>query len=313
MNILEVKDLSLYYRCSLLGGKKQCFSGDSITKSLKLKIPSNNSNFNSADQLKKGSGFCKATVFVKRLIFANDSDRIYKALQKVSIDIKKGQLICVIGPNGSGKTTFLRAVAGLEKPQSGKINLDGQCVFSVFDDDQKNVYKSIFNRQVGMVFQDLALFPHLKVKKNITYGLQGLNKLQKRHCYERLSEIIKTFKLDTLMNKYCHELSAGQKQRVAIARSIAPNPKILLMDEPFAHLDRCIAHQLVTDLRQLLKKLSISTIMVCHNHSYAKDFADQIAVMIDGSIRQYDDYDQVINCPKDLQVSEFVGSKNLSL
>lgn len=173
-----------------------------------------------------------------------------------SMTMNKEDIACIMGPSGCGKSTLLRLIAGLENPQSGEIIIDGQTVFS------SSQYVEPYLRHVGMVFQDYALFPHMKVKDNIAYGLKKLSKQEKEN---RVNELLTLIDLHGHENKYPHELSGGQQQRVALARSLAPRPKLLLMDEPFSNLDTDLRGQIREDVKRILEESSTTCLLVSHD------------------------------------------------
>ena len=304
--MLQVKDVCLNYRSRL-----DNFCESNLHSSISMdKYPSisdltdvSKNNYRSDEfsgSLDKNTNFSKLS---RLWCWHKSVDRIFTALDQVSLEVQGGEFIGIIGTNGSGKTSLLRAIAGLEKPHQGTITINGKKVF----DHNYKVNVSTFNRKVGMVFHDLALFPHMRVKKNITYGLSSLDKQQRKLQMKIVSEIIEMLQIQQFLDKYCYQLSAGQKQRVAIARAIAPGPKLLLLDEPFAHLDRSISQKIIGQIKRLLKKLSITSIMVCHNQSHAFEFADKLVVMLDGKIRQFDFTKNVYQSPCDYQVADFIG------
>ncbi|MGK0249729.1 MAG: iron(III) transport system ATP-binding protein [Oleispira sp.] len=227
-----------------------------------------------------------------------------KILQALTFDLSEGEILCLLGPSGCGKTTALKTIAGLSIPQQGQISLFGHAVFSDNDINQPPEQRSI-----GFIFQDYALFPHMTVAQNIAYGLSNLNAQEKRL---RIKESLELVELTDLEHRYPHELSGGQQQRIAVARALAPKPKLLLMDEPFSNIDGQVKRRMMADLRRLLKKHNISCIFVTHAKEEAFAFADKTAVMIDGHIEQLDIPAKVFNQPNTLTVAEFMESGNLA-
>ncbi len=225
-------------------------------------------------------------------------------LQNLSFTLADGEILCLLGPSGCGKTTALKTIAGLVLPQQGQIELFGETVFS---DVQGNTPAE--QRSIGFIFQDYALFPHMTIGQNITYGLAGLSKSEKQ---QRIEESLQLVELHDLEQRYPHELSGGQQQRVAVARALAPKPKILLMDEPFSNIDGQVKRRMMADLRKLLKDHNISCIFVTHAKDEAFAFADKTAVMVAGNIAQLDSPAVVFNQPKNKAVAEFMESGNVS-
>lgn len=227
-----------------------------------------------------------------------------KILQTLTFELSEGEILCLLGPSGCGKTTALKAIAGLSIPQQGQISLFGNTVFS----DNK-INQPPEQRSIGFIFQDYALFPHMTVGQNIAYGLSSLNKQEKQL---RIQESLELVELTDLEHRYPHELSGGQQQRIAVARALAPKPKLLLMDEPFSNIDGQVKRRMMADLRRLLKKHNISCIFVTHAKEEAFAFADKTAVMIDGHIEQLDIPAKVFNQPKTLTIAEFMESGNIA-
>jgi len=200
------------------------------------------------------------------------------AVNGVSFMLEPGQIGCLLGASGSGKTTVLRAIAGFEPIQQGTITIDGEVMSSV---DQRVPSE---NRHVGMMFQDYALFPHLDVKSNIGFGLRR-SKPQVRA--ERVTFLLDLVGLTDLSGRYPHELSGGQQQRVALARSLAPDPDVLLLDEPFSNLDIDTREHLAQELRQILKQTHHTALMVTHNQDEAFAMADYVGFMVNGQLARW--------------------------
>ena len=199
----------------------------------------------------------------------------FKASDNVSFGIEKGRLIGLLGPSGSGKTTILRMIAGLEDPDSGDIIIDGQRVNDI----------SASKRGVGFVFQNYALFRYMSVYENIAFGLR-IQKADKRYIDERVNELLRLVGLEGLGKRYPSQLSGGQKQRVAFARALAPNPQLLLLDEPFAAIDAKVRQELRTWLKDIIGKLGITSIFVTHDQDEAIEVADEIIITNKGRIEQ---------------------------
>ncbi|WP_066633149.1 ABC transporter ATP-binding protein [Desulfolucanica intricata] len=193
-----------------------------------------------------------------------------KTIDNLSLDINEGEIISILGPSGSGKSTVLRLIAGLEKPSGGVIKINNQVVF----DAQAYVFPE--DRGVGMVFQDYALFPHMTVEKNIKYGLKKHTKQQKN---QRVAEVLALVNLQDFKKRYPHELSGGQQQRVSLARAIAPQPAVLLLDEPFSNLDADLQQNIRDELKKILKQAGITAIFVTHDQEDADALADRIVYL----------------------------------
>ncbi|QUH30584.1 ABC transporter ATP-binding protein [Vallitalea guaymasensis] len=203
------------------------------------------------------------------------SNAIEPTLNKVSFSLHNGGVLAVVGPSGGGKSTLLRVIAGLETPYEGTLSINNKVVFNV----NNNVKPE--NRGIGMLFQDYALFPHMTVKKNIEYGIDHLPKKERK---QRLDEVLELVALGGYEKRYPHELSGGQQQRIALARALAPKPKLLLLDEPFSNLDTHLLKKVRDDLFNIIRKTNITTIMVTHNPEDAKAEADKIISIVDGRI-----------------------------
>jgi iron(III) transport system ATP-binding protein len=201
------------------------------------------------------------------------------ALDKVSISLGDGEIMALVGESGSGKTTLLRIIAGLEQPDSGKVTIGGEIVFGA---ESKTLLPE--ERNIGFVFQDYALFPHLNVERNILYGLHKIARKVER--YERAAYIINLAGLEGLEKRFPHELSGGQQQRVALARALAPKPNFILLDEPFSNLDPVRKETLRDELRTIVKESGISALIVTHDTRDALVVADTLAVLKEGRLQQ---------------------------
>jgi putative spermidine/putrescine transport system ATP-binding protein len=222
------------------------------------------------------------------------------AVRNVDLAIAEGQFVCFLGPSGCGKTTLMRMVAGLEQPTSGAILLNGRDITS----------QPTHQRNFGMVFQSLALFPHLSVAGNIAYSLK-LRGMQKRFQDERIAELLSLVDLPHIGNRRIEQLSGGQRQRVAIARALAQEPRVFLMDEPLSALDARLRDHMQVELRQLQQKLKITTIFVTHDQREAMTIADMIVVMADGQVQQVGSPKEIYSRPANAFVAGFIGQSNL--
>lgn len=196
-------------------------------------------------------------------------------LHHLTLSIQKGELVSILGKSGSGKSTILRIIAGLEAPSSGSLMIDGK---TMVDDSQ---FIQPEKRGVGLVFQDYALFPHMNVTDNVKFGLRKMSRQQK---LERIEEVLELVGLTGYEKRYPYELSGGQQQRVALARAIAPNPSLIMFDEPFSNLDTDLQVQIRDDLRAIIKKANVTSIFVTHDQSDAAALADRVVVMDEGRI-----------------------------
>ena len=220
------------------------------------------------------------------------------AVQGISFAAREGEILCLLGPSGCGKTTILRAIAGFEPVRSGQLFLSGQLVSA------PDVMTPTENRHVGMVFQEYALFPHLRVQDNIAFGLRNLPRSERA---ERVQEMLRLTGLEGFERRYPHELSGGQQQRVALARALVQNPVVLLLDEPFSHLDPDMAGRLRQELDDLLRRTKTTTVLVTHDHDEAFAMADRIAVLNQGRLEQFDTPEMMYHMPATPFVADFVG------
>jgi len=216
----------------------------------------------------------------------------------LSFELKRGSIGCLLGPSGCGKTTVLRCIAGFEPIQSGEIWLNGSLV------SRPGTMVPPERRGVGLVFQDYALFPHLSIEQNIAFGLHGTTGAERER---RVADYLEATGLSGLEKKFPHELSGGQQQRVALARAMAPRPELLLMDEPFSNLDVDLRERLAADVRALIKRFSITAVLVTHDQQEAFAIADEIGVMHDGRIEQWDSAYNLYHRPATRFVADFVG------
>ena len=224
----------------------------------------------------------------------------FKASDDVTFSVEKGKLIGLLGPSGSGKTTILRILAGLEKQDSGDILIDGRNVNALPPDE----------RGVGFVFQSYALFPYLNVFGNIAYGLK-IQKKDKAFIKDRVAELLELVGLPGLEKRYPDQLSGGQRQRIALARALAPNPELLLLDEPFAAIDAKVRKELRTWLRQTIDKIGITSIFVTHDQDEAIEVADEIVITNKGKVEQVGDPAEIYLDPKTPFVARFIGQSDI--
>ena len=220
----------------------------------------------------------------------------YKASDNVNFGVEKGKLIGLLGPSGSGKTTILRMIAGLETPDSGDIIIDGVRVNDL----------AASKRGIGFVFQNYALFRYMTVYDNIAFGLR-VQKADKKNIDERVRELIKLIGLEGLEKRYPSQLSGGQRQRVAFARALAPNPQLLLLDEPFAAIDAKVRKELRSWLREMIEKLGVTSIFVTHDQDEAIEVADEIIITNKGRIEQTGTPIEIYHNPKTAFTASFFG------
>jgi iron(III) transport system ATP-binding protein len=216
----------------------------------------------------------------------------------LNFSLAKGQIGCLLGPSGCGKTTALRCIAGFESISGGEIYLNGQLVSSA------GFALPAQKRHIGMVFQDYALFPHLDVKGNIAFGLHGMDKAARMR---RVAELLEVVGLKSLGDAFPHELSGGQQQRVALARALAPKPDLLLLDEPFSNLDVELRERLGLEVRAILKQQNATAVLVTHDQHEAFAIADEIGILHQGVIQQWDTAYRLYHEPVNRFVADFIG------
>jgi iron(III) transport system ATP-binding protein len=236
-----------------------------------------------------------ANLELKQLVYRYDGKAV---INQLNLQVESNQIVCLLGASGCGKTTTLKLIAGLLAPESGEIYLQGECISTA------NAMLAPQKRQIGMMFQDYALFPHMTVAKNIGFGLSSWSKPERT---ARIAEMLKLVHLDGLGERYPHELSGGQQQRVAIARALANRPKLLLMDEPFSNIDSQVRFAMIEEIREIIKSQGISAIFVSHSKEEAYAFADKLAIMDEGKILQIDRAETLFSAPVDIKVAEFLG------
>ena len=221
------------------------------------------------------------------------------AVNGAGLAVRQGEVLALLGPSGCGKTTLLRLIAGFEAPDAGEIELDGRALSG------PNSFLAPEKRRVAMVFQDFALFPHLGVAANISFGLpKGADKAR------RVAELLDLVGMPGLEKRMPHELSGGQQQRVALARALASEPKLILLDEPFSNLDPSIRERVRGEVKQLIQSIGITAVFVTHDQEEALSLAEEVAVMIEGRVLQTGSPSEVYLNPVDRAVGEFVGNPN---
>jgi spermidine/putrescine ABC transporter ATP-binding subunit len=221
------------------------------------------------------------------------------AVSDLTLEVLKGEFLALLGPSGCGKTTTLRMIAGLVHPDEGEIYISDRNVNDI----------PIEKRNIGMVFQNYALWPHLNVFENVAFGLE-MAKVNKVEVHDRVRKALSLLKLTGFEKRYSHELSGGQQQRVALARAIVINPTVLLLDEPLGALDKKLREEMQIELKQLQRKLGITTIFVTHDQEEALSLADRIAVMDQGVFQQLGTPDEVYEKPQNKFVANFIGLTN---
>ena len=232
-------------------------------------------------------------------------DVSFAALNGISFDVGR-EVVSLFGPSGCGKTTTLRCIAGLERPDSGEIEIDGKIVTSI----EKGIFVPTEKRDIGLVFQSYALWPHMKVIDNITYGLK-VRHVSKEEMQLRAMKVLDSVGLAGFENRYPAQLSGGQQQRVALARSMVYEPKVLLLDEPLSNLDAKIREKMRIELKTLLDKIGIASVYVTHDQEEAFLLSDKIVVMDHGQIMQQGSPHEIYLEPSNRFVASFVGRSNL--
>jgi putative spermidine/putrescine transport system ATP-binding protein len=221
------------------------------------------------------------------------------ALNAVSLDVGRGEFVTLLGPSGCGKTTLLKLAAGFLGPDEGSISIAGQCVDAL----------PAYQRGIGMMFQNYALFPHMNVAENVAYGLRTRH-VPKQEREKRVADALALVQLRGMEGRKPQQLSGGQQQRVALARALVINPKVLLLDEPFSALDKSLRASMQIELREIQRKLGLTTIFVTHDQSEALSMSDHVAVMCEGRIRQLGTPVEIYRAPTDYFVASFVGDNN---
>lgn len=215
-------------------------------------------------------------------------------VNQVSFDVADGEIVVIVGPSGCGKSSLLRAIAGLDPIAAGRVVLDGSDVTSMPPE----------KRRIGLVFQDHALFPHRRVDQNIAFGLTHLDWAARSR---RVGELLELVRLPGVAKRYPHELSGGEQQRIALARALAPNPAVVLLDEPFAGLDSSLRDDVRTDVIAALRRRNAAAVLITHDREEALALGDRVAVMSNGQMHQIDSPDELFERPSDRFVATFLG------
>jgi iron(III) transport system ATP-binding protein len=224
------------------------------------------------------------------------------AVNHIQLEVNQGEMLTLLGPSGCGKTTTLRCIAGLEKPEEGDIIIDGKSMLS-----EGFVHPS--KRGIGMVFQNYAVWPHMKVYKNIVYGLR-LQRISKKSVAARALEVVELVGLKGLEERYPAQLSGGQQQRVALARALVRNPKVLLLDEPLSNLDAKLREKMRFEIKSLVRRMGITAVYVTHDQAEAMVISDRIAVMDSGNVVQVGAPQDIYERPANRFVADFIGTMN---
>lgn len=230
------------------------------------------------------------------------------AINDVSLTIEPGSFLTLLGPSGCGKTTLLRCIAGLEEPDGGEIYIGDKLVFSY----KKGVSLPPGQRELGLVFQNYALWPHMKVNKNITFALE-IQKMPKEEMQERVKEALAEVQMEGFEDRYPREMSGGQQQRIALARMLAYRPKVFLMDEPLSNLDARLRMDMRSEIKRLHHIAGATTVYVTHDQVEALTMSTTIGIMKDGVLQQVDTPDQIYHFPANLFVADFIGNPKVNL
>lgn len=231
-----------------------------------------------------------------------------KAINDVSLEIEPGAFLTLLGPSGCGKTTLLRCIAGLEEPDGGEIFIGDKQVFSY----EKGVSLPPGQRELGLVFQNYALWPHMKVNKNITFALE-IQKMPKEEMTERMIEALAEVQMEGYEDRYPREMSGGQQQRIALARMLAYRPKVFLMDEPLSNLDARLRMDMRSEIKRLHHVAGATTVYVTHDQVEALTMSTVIGIMKEGVLQQLDTPDQIYHYPANLFVADFIGNPKVNI
>src|SRR3982751_4171498 len=239
--------------------------------------------------------------------YPNDRGQIVKAAQNVTFDVPEGKLFTLLGPSGCGKTTTLRSIAGLEHPVSGEIAVNGQLVYSA----KQGVFVAPNKRNFGMVFQSYAIWPHMTVFQNAAFPLEvGKKRYSRKEIEDKVNRVLHAVDLDKFAGREATKLSGCQQQRLALARALVMEPKLLLLDDPLSNLDAKLRERMRFELKRLQRELGITTVYVTHDQSEALALSHQIAVMRDGRIEQVGRPRDVYEKPNSRFVADFIGTSN---
>jgi putative spermidine/putrescine transport system ATP-binding protein len=222
------------------------------------------------------------------------------AVNQVSLQVRRGELVTLLGPSGCGKTTLLNLIAGFLDPDAGEIAIDGRRITDV----------PTYRREIGIMFQSYALFPHMSVAANVAYGLK-MRRIPRPEIARRVAQALALIKLEGLEDRKPRQLSGGQQQRVALARALVIRPRVLLLDEPFSALDRNLRASMQVELKEIVRKLEVTTIFVTHDQSEALSLSDRIAVIAQGRIHQLGSPQEIYRTPIDRFVASFIGDANV--
>ncbi len=259
--------------------------------------------------------FAGAAVSIRgvSVMYSTNGGENVVAVDRADLDVGPGSIIALLGPSGCGKTSLLRSIAGLEEPSSGEVVIGERTVSTCPNPavPTKRSWVQPEQRDVGMVFQDGALFPHLTVRQNIVFGLRATRKkFSKPEIAARVDRLLELVDLTSYGDRMPSTLSGGQQQRVALARSLAPQPKVLLLDEPFSALDTALRVQVRAEVARILRDIGVTTIFVTHDQDEAFVLGDKVAVMQSGRIEQFGTPDELYRSPRTPWVAGFVGEAN---
>jgi iron(III) transport system ATP-binding protein len=239
--------------------------------------------------------------------YPNEKGEIVKAAQNVSFEVPEGKLFTLLGPSGCGKTTTLRSIAGLERPRAGEITVDGVAVYS----SSKNIFIAPNQRKFGMVFQSYAIWPHMNVFKNTAFPLEvGARKYSKKEIEDKVMRVLAAVGLDHVADREATKMSGGQQQRLALARALVMEPKLLLLDEPLSNLDAKLRERMRFELKRMQRELGLTTIYVTHDQGEALALSHEIAVMSAGQVVQIGSPRSIYERPRNKFVADFVGLTN---
>ena len=239
--------------------------------------------------------------------YVDEHRRVVKAAHDISFEVPEGKLFTLLGPSGCGKTTTLRSIAGLERPKSGAISIGGRVVYS----SEKNIFVAPNKRNFGMVFQSYAIWPHMNVFQNAAFPLEvGNHKLSRKQIEDKVMRVLHTVGLEELASREATKLSGGEQQRLALARALVMEPRLLLLDEPLSNLDAKLRERMRFELKRLQRELNLTTVYVTHDQSEALALSHEIAVMNEGQTVQIGTPRNIYEHPRNKFVADFVGATN---